>query len=248
MRGYAPSNVTYQFGPGGMTPAVKAIIFANVGVFLLTLFIPGIIVGLFGLTPADVLTRGRLWQLGTYLFIHDPNGILHILFNMLFVWMFGVELERRWGTHAFTKYYFITGVGAGLCVMLGGLLPVPGAAQSYVSTTIGASGAVYGLMLAWALAFPHRQILFMLIFPIPARVFVLIMGAIAFLYVARGSGGTVSNVAHLGGLVIGWVYLKGPRNIRLDLRYRLARWRMERMRRKFGIRRGGRDDWHDRIH
>lgn len=246
MRGYGPSNVTYQFGPGGMTPAVKMIIYANIAVFVVTQFLAGPIVGFFGLTPADVLTRGRIWQPFSYLFLH--GDVLHILFNMLFVWMFGVELERRWGTQAFTRYYLITGVGAGLCVIVGGLLPLPAAQVTYFGTTIGASGAVYGLMVAWGMAFPERQILFMLIFPIKARVFVMIMAAISFLYVARGGGGTVSNIAHLGGLVIGYLYLKGPGNMRLNLQYHLTRWRMERMRKKFDVHRGGRDNWRDRIH
>jgi membrane associated rhomboid family serine protease len=231
-----------------MTPAVKAIIVANVGIFLLTLFAAGPIIAIFGLTPADVLTRGWLWQSATYLFIHSPGGISHILFNMLYVWMFGTELERRWGTQAFTRYYFVTGIGAGLCVVAAAILPFDAARDGFEATTIGASGAGYALLLAWAMVFPHRQILFMLVFPINARVFALLMGAIAFFYVASGTGGTVSNVAHLGGLVIGWLYLKRPGNLRLSVRYYLTRWRMERMRRKFDVHRGGRDDWRDRIH
>jgi membrane associated rhomboid family serine protease len=107
---------------------------------------------------------------------------------------------------------------------------------------------VYGLLLAWALIFPHRQILFMLIFPLPARVFVLILGGIAFLSALGAGGGPVAHMTHLGGLVVGWIYLKGPKNLRLDLQYHLTRWRMERMRRRFDVHRGGRDDWRDRIH
>jgi membrane associated rhomboid family serine protease len=233
-----------------MTPAVKAIIFTNIGAWVLTLFAPGLLIGWFGLTPEAVVTQGRVWQVATYLFIHEPGAIGHILFNMLFVWMFGVELERRWGTQAFTRYYFVVGVGAGVCVMVASFLPMPAAQLAYRIPTIGASGAAYGLLLAWAMVFPHRNILFMLVFPINARVFALLMGAIAFFYVAGGSSGPVSHVAHLGGLVIGWLYLKGPGNLRLDLKYHLARWRMERMRRKFDVHRGGRGGggWNDRIH
>ena len=248
MRWNAPSNVTYQFGPGAMTPAVKAILLANVAVWLLTLAAPNLIVGLFGLTPAAVLTQGRLWQVATYLFVHEPRAIGHILFNMLDVWMFGVELERRWGTQAFTRYFFIVGIGAGICVILASFLPLASAQLAYLVPTIGASGACYGLLLAWAMVFPHRQILFMLIFPINARVFALLMGVIAFFYVASDAGGPVSNVAHLGGLLIGYLYLKGPGNFRLDLQYQLARWRMARMRRKFDVHRGGRGGWNDRVH
>jgi membrane associated rhomboid family serine protease len=158
---------------------------------------------------------------------------------MLAVWMFGVELERRWGTVAFAKYYFVTGIGAGLTTVLVSLLPFAATAPVYYTTTVGASGAVYGLLLAWALIFPHRQILFMLIFPLPARVFVLILGGIAFLSALGAGGGPVAHMTHLGGLVVGWIYLKGPKNLRLDLQYHLTRWRMERMRRRFDVHRGG---------
>jgi membrane associated rhomboid family serine protease len=240
--------VTYAFGPGRWTPAVRAIILTNGVVFLATLVMPQLIVGLLGLSPQDVLTSGRIWEPATYLFVHSPRSFGHVLFNMLAVWMFGVELERRWGTVAFAKYYFVTGIGAGLTTVLVSLLPFAATAPVYYTTTVGASGAVYGLLLAWALIFPHRQILFMLIFPLPARVFVLILGGIAFLSALGAGGGPVAHMTHLGGLVVGWIYLKGPKNLRLDLQYHLTRWRMERMRRRFDVHRGGRDDWRDRIH
>ncbi len=227
---------------------MRAIILANIAVFVLTFVAPQLVVGLFGLSPQDVLERGRLWEPVTYLFVHSPYSFGHILFNMLAVWMFGVDLERRWGTVAFTKYYFITGVGAGLSMMLVSLLPFDATRAVYYAVTIGASGAVYGLLLAWAMIFPHRQILFMFIFPLPARVFVLILGAIAFFSAMGTGGGAVAHLAHLGGLAVGYVYLKGPRNMRLDLQYHLTRWKMERMRRRFDVHRGGRNDWRDRLH
>jgi membrane associated rhomboid family serine protease len=232
--------MTSAFGPGPWTPAVRAIILINVGVFLATLVMPQIIIGLLGLSPQDVLTRGRVWEPVTYLFVHSPRSFGHILFNMLAVWMFGVELERRWGTVAFAKYYLITGIGAGLTTVVVSLLPFASTAPVYYQSTVGASGAVYGLLLAWAMIFPHRQILFMLIFPLPARIFVLILGAIAFLSALGAGGGPVAHLTHLGGLVVGWIYLKGPRNMRLELQYHLTRWRMERMRRRFDVHRGGR--------
>jgi len=243
-----PSSVSYAFGPGPMTPAVRAIVYANIAVFVVTLFSPSLIVDTFGLMPAGVIDDLRVWTLVTYLFVHSPTQLSHILFNMLAVWMFGVELERRWGTRAFTKYYFITGVGAGVSMVLVSLLPFEATRATFHAITIGASGAVYGLLMAWALVFPHREILFMLIFPLKARVYVLIMGAIAFFAAVGAGGGPVANVAHLGGLAIGFVYLKGPTNLRLELRYRLTKWRMERMRRRFSVHRGKRDDWGDRIH
>jgi membrane associated rhomboid family serine protease len=237
-----------SFGPGPLTPAIRAIIYTNVAVFVLTLFSPTFILGQFGMLPESVVERGQVWRLATYMFVHDPYGFGHILFNMLAVWMFGVDLERRWGTPAFVKYYAVTGIGAGLSHLLVSVLPLEGTAGLYGVPVVGASGAVYGIILAWAILFPHRQVLVMFLFPLPARVFALIMGGIAFLSAAGGSGGPVAHVAHLGGMLFGWIYLKGPGNLRLDLQYRLTRWRMERMRRRFDVHRGGRDDDNRRIH
>jgi rhomboid family protein len=249
---YAPPGVTYTFGPGGLTPAIRAILFANIGVFVVTMFAQGAdgsnpIINLFGLRPSAFLTQGRLWQIVTYLFLHA--SVSHILFNMLALWMFGVDLERRWGTQAFTRYYFFTGIGAGVSTILISLLPLESVQTMYRAATVGASGAIYGLLMAWALVFPHRTILFMMLFPLPARIVVLIMGTIAFLSAMSVSGSVVNEFAHLGGLVAGWLYLKGPTNLRLDLKYRLTKWRMDRMRRRFDVHRGGRDDhWNNRVH
>lgn len=224
------------------------IILINVGLFLLTLVAPRLVVGLLGFSPSAVLTQGYLWQPFTYLFVHSPSSIGHVLFNMLAVWMFGVELERRWGMRFFVKFYFVCGLGAAACTMLAALLPFDATRNLFYTTTIGASGAVYGLLMAWALIFPHREILFMFIFPLKARVFVLIVGAIAFLSALSAAGGPVASIAHLGGLLVGWLYLQGPRSLILEVRRQIARRRMERMRRRFNIHKGGRDYWNDRVH
>jgi membrane associated rhomboid family serine protease len=245
---YGSPGIADVFGPGPITPAVRTLIIANVVMFLLTFVMAEQIIDGFGLMPEAVLEGGRVWQLATYLFVHSPYSLSHILFNMLALWMFGVELERRWGTRTFTQYYFLTGIGAGVCTLLVSLLPFGWASPTYVTRTIGASGAIYGILMAWAMLFPHRQILFMFIFPLQARVFVLIIGAIAFFSAVGTSGSGVANVAHLGGLVIGWVYLRGPEHLRAELRYRVTRWRMERMRRRFNVHKGGRGSWDDRIH
>ena len=103
------SSFAYSFGPGPLTPAIKVIVAANVGAFLLALIVPAITLRL-GLRPADVVGSFALWQPVTYMFLH--GGIFHILFNMLALWMFGVELERMWGSRFFVKFYFVAGVGA----------------------------------------------------------------------------------------------------------------------------------------
>ena len=137
-----------MFGPGPMTPAVRAIVYANVAVFLIGFVAPAFVVNLFGLTPAAVFQRGAIWQVVTYLFVHDPRGFTHILFNMLALWMFGVDLERRWGTRGFARYYAITGVGAGIATAVVSLLPFDATRTFYAVPTVGASGAIYGLLLA----------------------------------------------------------------------------------------------------
>ena len=234
-----------------MTPAVKAIVYTNVAVFVVT-FIAQTFFGssalfeLLGLRPESVFTQFYVWQFVTYLFLH--GNITHILFNMLALWMFGVDLERRWGSRGFVKYYAITGVGAGVVTALVSRLPFDATQHIYGVTTVGASGAIYGLLMAWALLFPSRQILFMFVFPLPARVAATLMGAMAFMGAVGSSNDSVAEATHLAGFVIGWLYLNGFSRLRLDFSYRLARWRMERVRRKFNVHKGGKDGWGNTIH
>jgi membrane associated rhomboid family serine protease len=240
------SGISYSFGPGPLTPAIKVIIGVNVAVFLATLLAPGISL-LFGLRPADIIGRLQVWQLVTYMFVHA--GTTHILFNMLALWMFGTELERMWGTKFFTKFYFVSGIGAGLFQVVLGLLPFGFANQFYYPTVVGASGAIYGVLAAYALYFPSRPILMFLLFPVPARYAVMIMGALAFVF-ATGDGGGVAHTAHLGGLLVGYFYLKGNRiHLISEIQYRFLKWRINRMRRKFDVYSGGRaNDVDRRIH
>lgn len=170
----------------------------------------------FFLDPEAVVDDFAIWQLVTYMFLHDPNGFSHILFNMLALWMFGLELEQTWGTERFLKYYFLCGIGAGVCVVLAHLL-TGGAGR-----TIGASGAIYGLLGAYGYLFPDRQVLFSFLFPIKAKYFVMILGAIAFMSSMAAPGGPVSHIAHLGGLVIGIAYLRHQRVNRLSPRGRVT--------------------------
>jgi membrane associated rhomboid family serine protease len=231
------SNFAYSFGPGGMTPAVKVLIGANVAMFLMAIAVPAITFRL-GLRPADALGGLALWQLVTYMFLH--GGLSHLLFNMLSLWMFGVELERMWGTSFFTRYYFVCGVGAGLTTVLLSFLPGGLGDTLYGSLTIGASGAIFGILMAYAMYFPNRSIYMYFLFPVPVKYFVMIVGAISLLSAMGGPGDGVAHATHLGGLVVGYLYLKG-RRLRLgsEVQYRLNRWRIDRMRRRFDVHRGG---------
>jgi membrane associated rhomboid family serine protease len=193
---------------------VKWLLISNIAVFILYFFADrfgaGRLFEPFALVPYDVLFGLQVWQVVTYLFLHDPRGFGHILFNMLTLWMFGMDLERDWGTRRFLKYYFICGIGAGICVVIANLL----FSQTLRTPTIGASGAIYGLLLAFGMLYPDRQVLFSFLFPIKAKYFVMILGTIAFMSSFYANSG-VSNVAHLGGMLFGFFFfLKGRRKRR----------------------------------
>lgn len=236
------SQLAYTFGPGPLSPAIKVIVWTNIVVFVASVLFPHIRVYL-GLTPAAVFEEGWIWQAGTYMFLHAD--VFHILFNMLALWMFGVELERLWGTPTFVKFYAVCGLGAALTTLAGGWL----SDRLYFATTIGASGAVYGILVAYAAYYPHRPIYLYFLFPIPARVFVAIIGAIVFLSSISDTRGGVAHAAHLGGLVAGYVYLQHRRGgIVADLKARYGRWRLARLRRRFDVHSGGRGGWNRPVH
>jgi membrane associated rhomboid family serine protease len=242
-----PGSYSYS---SGIPPGVKWLLISNVALFLANFFTVALTgrdpFRILALAPWQVLEYGYLWQLGTYLFLH--GGLMHILFNMFTLWMFGTELERDWGTGAFLRYYFLCGVGAGLCVIAAHL-----ALGDLHTRTLGSSGAIYGLLMAYGLLYPDRTVLFSFLFPIKAKYFVLIIGAIAFLGSFGAAGSGVSHVAHLGGMLFGLLYLKtGLRRRRparpgllAALRARYRDWKIRRARRKFEVylRRRDHDRW-----
>jgi len=233
-----------------ITPWVGRLIIANAVVLLLlmTVFTSPALQQALWFAPGQALQRP--WTFVTYMFVHAPSPS-HILFNMLILWMFGVELERVWRTPFFVKYYFVTGVGAGLLSIAVSLLPFAATRATYFGNIIGASGALYGLLLAYAVYYPNRPILMFLFFPVPAKYFVAILGAVAFIMSLEG-GGTVAATTHLGGLLIGYLYLQSGRGgMTAEIKYRYLRWRMNRMRRRFDVYAGGRSgksSWDRHVH
>jgi membrane associated rhomboid family serine protease len=151
-----------------------------------------------GLVPVLVVKKYFIWQLFTYMFLH--GGFFHLFFNMFVLWMFGSEIESIWGRNEFLKYYFITGVGAGIVYVI--------VKHNSVIPTIGASGAVYGLLLAFGLTFPNRYVYLYFFLPIKAKFLVLIFGCIEFFSAFSGSRDNIAHFAHLGGLLVGFLYLK----------------------------------------
>jgi membrane associated rhomboid family serine protease len=224
-----------------LTPAIRNIIVICTGVLLvqtlLNLFSPDAAVWfekVFGLVPLADIPGMRFWQPLTYLFLHAD--IWHILLNMLFLWMFGSDLERTWGTHRFYVYFFVTGIGAGCTtVLIKTLLHMFGTATPLTTATIGASGAIYGVLLAAAIVFPDRQI-WLIPFPVQIPMKIYVAGAIAiefFSTLGRG-GDNISHVTHLGGALVGYLYLRRGlflyrvRNDYLD-------WKRRRARKKFEV-------------
>ncbi|MGV3517756.1 rhomboid family intramembrane serine protease [Luteitalea sp.] len=232
------SRIQYQFGPGPLTPAVKALLIANGALFLAQLVMPAL-TSYGGLTSAAVLESLWIWQPVTYMFLHA--GLTHLVFNMLALWMFGVELEKIWGTQAFARFYFLCGLGAAATTIVASLLPFDFANFLYVTPTVGASGAIYGLLAAFGVMFANRPIYMYFLFPVPARIFVLITGAITLLLSVTSSGGQMAHLAHLGGLLTGWLLLmRGRGGMMAELKYRYTKWRLQRARRRFDVHQGGR--------
>ncbi len=183
---------------------VNQIILVNVIVFILELVLSsGRFIEFFGLTPRLVVTRGYVWQLVTYMFLH--GGFWHIALNMFVIYMFGSALEQMWGSDRFLKYYFVCGLGGAAFSFL----------FSYDTTVIGASGAGYGILLAYAVLFPDAQIYIWGLFPIRARVLVIVLIVIELGYgiAGRNAGGGIAHFAHLGGMAAGYLYLKGERGV-----------------------------------
>lgn len=215
MKGY--NNYQIQMTVS-LTPMVKALLIINGVVWLaFVLVLQGYVLGTnfifaeFGLSPLSFIYQIKVWQPLTYMFLHG-EGVMHILFNSLILWFIGSELEKVWGSREFLKYYLICGVGAGIVYtaitllfvkamgLNPGLLAVP---------TVGASGAIFGLMLAYGVIYGERLIYFMMLFPMKAKHFVMILALVEVMtLLSAGLGSKVNNLAHIGGFVVGYIYLK----------------------------------------
>jgi rhomboid family protein len=223
---YVPSN---RFPTG-----VKWLLIITVGLSVLDFILRGWFLQYFALVPAQVVRSFAIWQLFTYLFLHA--GIGHVLWNMLALWMFGAELERTWGTRRFVTFYFLCGIAASVTIVIAAYLfggvNVP---------VVGSSGAVYGVLVAYAVLFPNQTMLFGFLIPIKTKYFVMIIGAIVFLQslnAVRAGVGAVDAVASLAGLVAGYLLLRGRRLQTLvsqPLTSGYKDWRLRRAKRKFEV-------------
>ncbi len=228
---YVPSN---RFPTG-----VRWLLISTVGIsvldFILRASRPGAsLFQFFALVPAQVVQSFAFWQVFTYLFLHA--GIGQVLWNMLALWMFGVELERAWGTRRFVGFYFACGIIAGLSVVI--------AAYLFGGThvpVVGSSGAVYGILVAFGVLFPNQTILFGFLIPIKTKYFVMIIGAVVFLqsYLAIAGGqGVAGVIASLAGLAAGYLILRGGTlrgRVRQPLLDGYQDWKLRRAKRKFEV-------------
>jgi membrane associated rhomboid family serine protease len=191
--------------PYPLTRGVRALLIVNGIVFLLQLF-PGAgqrLIGSAALIPEKAFGLGQIWRLGSYMFLHSTVVFFHLLLNMLALWMFGGELEERWGTRRFLGLYFLFGAGAALFGVFylfdPGLRLVP---------VIGASGAVFGLLTAYAVYHPNRIVLLFFVLPVRAWMIAAGFAALSLLF-ALSLGDGVAHLVHLGGIVTAFVYCKG---------------------------------------
>ncbi|MGD9548970.1 MAG: rhomboid family intramembrane serine protease [Candidatus Krumholzibacteriia bacterium] len=192
-----------------MTPVVKNLILANVVVFMLQTVTGGGLTGRLGLldqwftfVPRLAIFDLQIWRFVTYMFLH--GGLFHILFNMFALWMFGSQIERLWGSRTFLIYYFVCGVGGAVTY---GIFNLAGM-EAYIPM-LGASGAVYGILLAYGLTYPDSVILIFMVVPMKAKYAVILFGFIELMSTmgSHGSSG-VAHLAHLGGMVAGFIFLR----------------------------------------
>ena len=199
-----------------LPPVTKALLIANGLAFVLQLFLRNSgAMDVFALWPIGAgsydpyggVPSFMPWQLVTYAFLHDPSNLFHLLFNMLALVMFGAPLEYTWGNRRFASYYFTCVIGAGLCQLVVGTWSVMEGGPAI--PTLGASGGVFGLLLAYGMLFPNQRVM-LLIPPIPmkARTLVIVYGVIELLLGVTGTQSTVAHFAHLGGMLFGWLLIR----------------------------------------
>ena len=191
-RGFSRPTFTIPSG-------VKLLVIINIIVFILTELSGqrNMLFSSFGLVPNQVWTNFKVWQLFTYLFVH--GGFLHIFFNMFVLWMFGKDLEIQWGKNEFLLFYFTCGIGAGLMTVLFSI--------NSIVPIVGASGAIYGLLVAYGFTYPNRMVYLYGLFPLKVKYMVLGLGVIAFFASLSANQSNVSHITHLSGMIIGVLYI-----------------------------------------
>src|SRR5712692_3600289 len=225
-----------------ITPGVKLLVLVCVGVFLAQTLLQILVSPdfeyhrfkqIFGLVPSAAIPGLRIWQPFTYIFLH--GGVGHLLINMLWLWMFGRELELVWGKRRFLNYFFLCGVGAGLINVFVKVIPMLWGHRPSDIPSIGASGAIFGILIANAVLFPDRRI-WLIPFPvtIPMRPYVAVMAAIEFFGTLGTGGDGVAHICHLGGMLVGYLYLRRG-SFLYSVRNTVTDWKHQRNRKRFQV-------------
>ncbi len=233
-RGYQGSGM--GFGPPVTPPIVKNLLIANAAVFVLQFLLlqnGTDLTRAFGVAPLAVWQGGYLWQPFTYMWLH--GGLGHVAMNCFVLWMFGSQLAMVWGPKRFLRFYLLCGVGAGVLISLWPFIAVElGLASPFnlLRGTVGASGAIYGVLLAYSMTWPDRTI--MLIFPPVAFRAIWLIPVLFFMTWIFDPTGRVSHIGHLGGVIVGWLYMRrqGDAGNPFSLSHLKYRWRRYRMRQK----------------
>lgn len=196
-----------SFG-GAMTPGVKLLLIANAAVFVLQTLTggglsgqPGPLTRFLAFSPQTAIFGLEIWRFFTYMFLH--GGLFHIGMNMFLLWMFGTQVEARWGMRPFLLYYIICGLGGAATYGIFNLVGL----ESFIPM-LGASGAVFGILLAYGLIFPDAVILVMMIFPMKAKYAVILFGLIALMSSVGNNNDGIAHLAHLGGMITGFIFLR----------------------------------------
>jgi membrane associated rhomboid family serine protease len=236
-RGYRQAGM--GFGPPATPDVIKQLLIANIVVFVAQQLRPGL-TEVFSVRPIMVWQDGYFWQPFTYMWLHGSLG--HIAMNLFSLWMFGSPLALAWGANRFLRLYFVCGIGAGFVIASWPYVAVwlgLSSAHALWALTLGASGAIYGVLLAYSLTWPDRTI--MLIFPPVAFRAIWLIPGLFIMTLMMDPGGNVSHVGHLGGVVVGWLYLhySGQAGNPLTIAQLKYRWRRFRMRQQL---RAVRDD------
>ncbi|MCB9488047.1 MAG: rhomboid family intramembrane serine protease [Deltaproteobacteria bacterium] len=225
-----------SFGPG-MTPVVRAFIMACAAVYVLQILAPQVMI-YFALIPAQFFS-GYIWQLVSFNFLHGP--LMHILMNLFMIWMFGSEIEMMMGRRRFIILMAVSGMGAGFCQALFSVLGGGPEAQIPI---IGASGIVFGLLLVYGMTWPNRQVLVMFIIPMRVKWMVVIFGVIEFLAVVGDRQPGVAHLAHLGGMLFAYIFVRYDK-VYMRLRRAYYERKLKRYRSRFSVHEGGKKDRDD---
>lgn len=229
-------NPSFGSSSGVLPVGVKWLLISNIAIFLLQFILyhaAGISLTALKLIPIQTVS-GYVWQPVTYMFLHDVNGAMHIFWNMVSLFFTGPMLEMHWGTQRFLKYYFLCGIGAALCVIIASFL-----IGAPATATLGCSGAIFGILIAYGVLFP--DVLFFGI--IKAKWFVAIIGAINVIDGIASHNAGVSHVAHLGGMLIGYLLIRFGFTSRLNrsadpvswAQAQYKQWKLARARKKFEV-------------